>query len=44
MTVLILSLIKPAILFLVAVVIAMLINYPTVEQQKERTKDHVEMP
>ncbi|MFS0671063.1 citrate:proton symporter [Peribacillus frigoritolerans] len=40
MTVLILGLIKPAILFLVAVVIAMLINYPTVEQQKERIKDH----
>lgn len=40
MAVLIMGLVKPAPLFLVAVVIAMLINYPTIEQQKERINDH----
>ncbi|WP_449376393.1 CitMHS family transporter [Bacillus safensis] len=37
---LILDLMQPAILFLIAVVVAMLINYPTLEQQKGRIKDH----
>ncbi|MFS2173509.1 CitMHS family transporter [Priestia megaterium] len=40
MGVLTLDLIKPAILFLIAVVIAMFINYPTIEQQKDRIKAH----
>ncbi|WP_172460102.1 TRAP transporter large permease subunit [Priestia endophytica] len=34
------GIVQPAILFLIAAVIAMLINYPTLEQQKERIKDH----
>ncbi|MBX9970744.1 damage-inducible protein CinA [Priestia aryabhattai] len=34
------DLVKPAILFLIAVVIAMFINYPTIEQQKDRIKAH----
>ncbi|MCI2256449.1 citrate:proton symporter [Domibacillus sp. PGB-M46] len=40
MGVLISGLVQSAVLFLVAVVVAMLINYPTIEQQKERIKDH----
>ncbi|RAS85457.1 hypothetical protein A3863_21270 [Priestia endophytica] len=40
MAVLISGIVQPAILFLIAAVIAMLINYPTLEQQKERIKDH----
>lgn len=44
MGVLTLDIIKPAILFLIAVVIAMFINYPTIEQQKIELKPMVEMP
>ncbi|MCM3196520.1 CitMHS family transporter [Priestia megaterium] len=40
MTVLVLDLVKPAILFLIAVVIAMFINYPSIDQQKDRIKAH----
>ncbi|MGG0035309.1 citrate:proton symporter [Priestia megaterium] len=40
MSLLVLDLVKPAILFLIAVVIAMFINYPSIEQQKDRIKAH----
>ncbi|RAS86622.1 damage-inducible protein CinA [Priestia endophytica] len=40
MAVLISGLVQPAILFLIAAVVAMLINYPTLAQQKDRIKDH----